>query len=784
VTDLAASAFADALRNRYQLERELGRGGMATVWLAQDLKHGRRVALKVLRPELSAILGGERFLREIRLSAQLQHPHILTLIDSGEAAGVLYYVMPYVAGESLRQRLIREGQLPVEEACRLTRAVASALDYAHGLGIIHRDIKPENILLHEGEPMVADFGIALAASHADHERLTETGLSLGTPAYMSPEQASAEPRLDGRTDQYSLACVLYEMLTGEPPYTGPTAQAIIAKHLGASVPSVRTVRPDTLEHLDEVIRRALAKSPAGRFASGREMADALVSPPAVRERHRRRIAAGLAGLAALAAVLWGLLPRDRPSRSTAERQSVAVIPFANLSPDPNMEYFSDGITEDITSHLGRIGDLKVIAHTSASQYKGRRDAPGVIGDALHVTTLLQGSVRREGSRVRVVARLVDVRTGEQIWTEEYDREVRDVFAIQSDIAERIASSLRVTLPSDQRARLGRPPTANEEAYNLYLLGRHYFEQGTVSGRRRAIEHFERAITLDSGFALAYVGLADTKIFLARFGQSRPREEIPAARDAALRAVRLDSTLAEAHASFALISALAWNWSLAEAEFRRAIELNPNSTYARMWYSAFVLSPQQRHDEAIAELRRALELDPVSLQVRYHLGMANYFAGRLDSAIVAFRATLDLDRNYSPARAGLGFAYAATGRYGKAIEETQRAVADSAVTSEAVLGYIFALAGRHAEARTILRRLQERARREYVPPADFKLLYIGLGQMDSAFYWLGRSYDEREPLLLWDAAGRDNPLGRDPRFSTLLRKMGLGGTPASRDSARE
>ena len=380
--------------------------------------------------------------------------------------------------------------------------------------------------------------------------------------------------------------------------------------------------------------------------------------------------------------------------------------------------------------------------------------------------------------------LVDVRTGEQIWTEEYDREVRDVFAIQSDIAERIASSLRVTLPSDQRARLGRPPTGNAEAYSLYLLGRHYFEQGTVTGRRRAIEHFERAITLDSGFALAYVGLADTKMFLARFGQSRPREEIPAARAAALRAISLDSNLAEAHASFALSSALAWNWSLAEAEFRRAIELNPNSTYARMWYSAFVLSPQQRHDEAIAELRKALELDPVSLQVRYQLGMANYFAGRLDSAIAAFRATLDLDRNYSPARAGLGFAYAATGRYGEAIEETQRAVADSAVTSEAVLGYIFARAGQQAQARIILRRLQERARREYVPPADFKLLYIGLGQMDSAFYWLGRSYDEREPLLLWDAAGRDNPMGRDPRFGIVLRKMGLGGTAAVIDSARE
>jgi serine/threonine-protein kinase len=755
---------------------------MATVYLAHDVKHDRKVALKVMHPELSATIGPERFQREIRTTARLQHLHILPVLDSGETAGQLWYTMPFVYGESLRDRLRRERQLLLEDALQITREVADAVGYAHSQGVVHRDIKPENILLSGGHALVADFGLA-RVHQGRQEQLTSIGVTLGTPAYMSPEQASAEPQLDGRSDQYSLACVVYEMLTGEPPYTGPTAQAIIAKHLGAGIPSVRTVRPDTLGSLDDAIRRALAKSPAGRFGSVSEMAAALVLPPTA-AGYTRRIVAGLAGLVAVGAVLWGFLQSGRSSRPTPDRHSVAVIPFANLSTDPQMEYFSDGITEDITTYLGRIRDLKVIAHTSASQFKGGRDAPGMIGDALHVTTLLQGSVRREGSRVRVVARLVDVVTGEQIWTEEYDREVRDVFAIQSDIAERIASSLRVTLPSDPRASTGRLPAGNAEAYNLYLLGRHYFEQGTVTGRRRAIEKFERAIALDSGFALAYVGLADTKMFLARFGQARPREEIPAARAAALRAVRLDSNLAEAHASFGLASALAWNWSVAEAEFRRAIDLNPNSTYARMWYSAFVLSPQQRHDEAISELRKALDLDPVSLQVRYQLGMANYFAGRPDSAISAFRATLDLDRNYSPARAGLGFAYAAAGRYSKAIQETQRAVADSAVTSEAVLGYIFALAGQPAQARTILRRLQDRASREYVPAADFKLLYLGLGQLDSAFYWLGKSYEEREPLLLWDAAGRDNPMGRDPRFNTLLTKIGLGGTSASRHSARE
>ncbi len=377
----AYGRLAAALADRFTIERELGRGGMATVYLARDLKHDRPVALKVLRPELAAILGVERFLREIRLTAQLQHPHILTLIDSGEADGFLYYVMPCVEGESLRERLEREGQLPLNEALRITRAVASALDFAHGRGVIHRDIKPENIMLHQGEPMVADFGIALAVSTAGRERLTETGLSLGTPAYMSPEQASAELKLDGRTDQYSLASVLYEMLAGVPPYTGPTAQAIIARRLTDPVPPLRTVRETVPVAVERAVMKALARVPADRFASVVAFAQALSEAAAVRPSLR----------------------------------SVAVLPFLNLSADPENEYFADGITEDVIAQLSKIRSLKVISRTSVMAFKRREHSLREIAQRLQVATLLEGSVRRAGSRVRIVAQLIDVESDEHLW---------------------------------------------------------------------------------------------------------------------------------------------------------------------------------------------------------------------------------------------------------------------------------------------------------------------------------------------------------------------------------
>ncbi|MGH7537801.1 MAG: protein kinase domain-containing protein [Gemmatimonadales bacterium] len=403
-----------ALAGRYAIERELGSGGMATVYLAEDVKHHRKVAVKVLQPELAAALGPDRFLREIRTAAALNHPHILALYDSGEADGFLYYVMPYVKGESLRQKLAREKQLSIEEALGITRQVASALDHAHARDLIHRDIKPENILLYEGEAMVADFGIALAVSAAAGARLTETGVLVGTPEYMSPEQATGERALDARSDVFSLGCVLYEMLAGEPPYTGPTAQAVITKRMTDPVPAVRRLRDAVPAGVEQALMQALARTPADRFASAAAFAEALAQP-------------------------GGVPPR---------RRSVAVLPFLNLSADPENEYFADGITEDVIANLSKIRALEVISRTSVMPFKKRDHGLRDIAARLGVATLLEGSVRRAGDRVRIVAQLIDAATDQHLWAETYDRQLTDIFAIQSDVAVHIASALRAELSQE------------------------------------------------------------------------------------------------------------------------------------------------------------------------------------------------------------------------------------------------------------------------------------------------------------------------------------------------
>src|SRR5205823_2005018 len=397
-----------ALADRYALERELGHGGMATVYLARDLRHGRAVAIKVLRPEIAAALGPERFLREIEVAARLTHPHILALHDSGQAGGFLYYVMPYIEGESLRDRLAREGPLPLEDALRITREVASALSYAHNHDVVHRDIKPENILLSGGEAVVADFGIARAITQAGGARLTETGLRVGTPAYMSPEQASGSGLIDGRSDVFSLACVLYEMLAGEPPYTGPNAQVVIAKRFTDPVPSVRRLRDTIPPTMDAAITKALAKAPTDRFATAAQFGEALEAPAQrARDTGRRtsRLAAG-AGLAAtLVVAAAGLFVLSRPHGTPAlagpPGQSIAVLPFVNVSGAPQEEYLSDGISEELINALSKLPQLKVVARPSSFAFKGKNEDVRQIGQALQVATVLGGSVRRAANRLRV-----------------------------------------------------------------------------------------------------------------------------------------------------------------------------------------------------------------------------------------------------------------------------------------------------------------------------------------------------------------------------------------------
>jgi len=727
-----------ALAGRYTIERELGHGGMATVYLADDVKHHRLVAVKVLRPELAASIGAERFLREVEIAARLNHPHILALYDSGEAGGCLFYVMPHIKGESLRAKLEREKQLPVDEALAVTRQVASALSHAHAHQVIHRDIKPENILLHEGEAMVADFGIALAVNAAADSRVTQTGFAVGTPEYMSPEQGAGERTLDARSDVYSLACVLYEMLAGEPPYTGPTARALIAKVMVDPVPAVRRLRPTVPPGVDQALRTALAKAPADRFASMTAFADALAAP--ARE--------------------------PRPP-------SVAVLPFRNLSADPENEYFADGITEDVIAHLSKVRALKVISRSSVMPFKQREQSLKEIGARLEAATLLDGSVRRAGDRVRIVAQLVDAETDRHLWAETYDRQLTDIFGIQTDVALHIADALKAELSVDEQTRIRKEPTSDLRAYQLYLLGRHWLVRYTPAAMQRAIEHFRGAIARDSAYALAYAAVAMAYAELAESGAMAPDTAAREAKQAAANAVRIDPQLGEAHCTLAYLKSI-WDfdWTGAEAEFQRALELSPNSADTYDLYGR-MCSAVARYDEAITLQQRAQELDP--LAHRLDVATTQLRAGRYPEAARGAARTLEFDPDHERALATRGWALFKQGMMDEGLSDLERAVVLTPGNTQwlAQLGQAYALAGKVDRARDVLRQLEERARETYVSPYHLAYVYTGLGEPERAMDLLERAFEQRAGAIYGiKGSFLFAPLRTHPRFQALLARLNL------------
>ena len=751
---------------------------MATVYLAQDLKHHRKVAIKVLEPELAAALGPDRFLREIEIAARLSHPHILPLYDSGEAGASLYYVMPYVEGETLRNRLNRERQLPLEDALRITREVADALSYAHGHDVVHRDIKPENILFQAAHAVVSDFGIARAITAAAGGSLTATGIAIGTPGYMSPEQGAASARVDERSDIYSLACVLYEMLAGEPPFTGPSAESIVRQHLTAAPPRVSAMRAAVPPAIEEAIVRALAKTPADRFATAAEFADALAAP-AQRGTGRRtsRLAVG-AGLAAtLLAAAAGLFVLSRPHGTPAlpggTGRSIAVLPFVNVSGAPQEEYLSDGISEELINALSKLPQLQVVARPSSFAFKGKNEDVRQIGQALQVATVLGGSVRRAANRLRVTAQLTDARNGYNLWSETYDREMGDVFAVEDEISHAIMRALQVHLVSGDSLTLSRRSTHDVEAYELYLKGRYFYNEGGFAPVQQALAYFQQALAHDSNYALAYAGLADAYESLTWSTYLLPRQGMPKARAAALKALVLEPTLAEAHASLGdQLCFYDWDAPAAERELRRAIELNPSLANAHFFYS-HCLALHGRSDEALAEARRAHELDPLNAQVATALPWALYLARRYDEAIAVQRKSLDLDPDFAWGHMILALALTAKGRYAEALAAARKmaALAGDAPTIAGLLGYVAGRAGERAEAQQILTALERR------PPGNtafaIALVHLGLGDNEQALRWLQAAYEERSEWLVTDMpAPNFDSLRQDPRFRALMRKVGI------------
>ncbi|NNG17751.1 MAG: protein kinase [Gemmatimonadales bacterium] len=554
MTQAASSGFSgllQALAGRYALQREVGSGGMAVVYLARDLKHDRPVAIKVLRPEVAVAVGPERFLREIEIAAKLTHPHILPLYDSGEAAGFIFYVMPFVEGESLRERVEQESHLPLEDALRIACEVAEALDYAHSQGVVHRDIKPENILLERGHAVVADFGVARAVTASVGGRLTESGRAVGTPAYMSPEQASAEEEIDGRSDLYALGCVVYEMLGGQPPFTAPTARAVLARHMIDVVPSLTALRPELPRHVTRAVTKALAKEKVDRFAGLNDFAAALRGEGAAMEESRAK--------------------------------SIAVLPFANQSADPENEYLSDGISEEIINALSKVRGLRVAARTSSFAFKETQEDIRAVGRQLNVLSVLEGSVRVAGNRLRATAQLINVADGYHLWSERYDRDMEDVFAIQDEIAQNIVRALRGVLTKDEEQAIASARTANVDAYVHYLRGRQFFRRFQHKALEYARDMFVKAIDIDPEYARAFAGMADCYSFLYMYfdsSESNLRQAVVASR----RALELDPDSAEAHAARGLAVSLSKKYDEAEREFQTAIQLDPQLFEAKYFFA--------------------------------------------------------------------------------------------------------------------------------------------------------------------------------------------------------
>jgi eukaryotic-like serine/threonine-protein kinase len=784
---------------RYEIRAKLGEGGMGEVYLAEDTKLDRKVALKIL-PDVFA---GEkvqmsRFVREAKSVSALNHPNILTIYEIGEDDGRHYMATEFIDGETLRRRM-ELGPLSMGESIEIARQVGAALKAAHQAGIIHRDIKPENVMVRaDGLVKVLDFGLAkltgglTGASESETCIQSETlpGMIMGTVAYMSPQQARGLA-LDARTDVWSLGVVIYEMLAGSKPFKGETMTDTLANIIYREPEPLKIgALPDEFK---QIVGRMLAKDLDKRYHTIKDVVADLknlqkrLEFKAELERtsssDRDEAKTQVFKAPTTADELPIFTPSARPAVSPTSRHtvglefsspSIAVLPFANISNDADNDYFCDGLAEELLNALSKIEALRVAARTSAFSFKGKEGDIREIGTKLNVSAVLEGSVRKAGNRLRITAQLVNVADGYHLWSERYDRQMEDIFDIQDEISLSIVDALKVRLLGDEKEKVLKRYTESSEAHRLYLMGLYFTSRGTKEGAQKGIEHFHQAIELDPGYALAFAGLADSYCWLSHL-YAEPKAVLEKARAAARTALELDERLAEAHVALGLVKLwYDWDWPEVEREFQRAIELNPSHAEAHYWY-AFYLTAMKRFDEGRTEVKHALALDPLSLVIQSMAGWCLYFARRYDEAIAQFRQSLDLEPNFFISYWGLGWTYIQQGHYQAAITELNRALALSGGGTEilAALGHAYARMGETREARQWLDQLKQLAGQRYVSPFYQALVYVGLGEREQACAALHEACDDRFEWLtqcrvdpVWDT------LHSEPRFQELLRRIGL------------
>lgn len=774
-----------SLGGAYTIERELGGGGMAHVFVATETRLNRRVVVKVLSPELAAGVSAERFEREIQMVAHLQQANIVPLLSAGEMDGIPYFTMPLVEGESLRNRLATGKPLSAVESVGILRDVARALSYAHAHGVVHRDIKPDNILLSHGAAVVTDFGIAKAVSASrtdDGSGLTQAGMSIGTPAYMAPEQALGDPSIDHRTDIYAFGCLAYELLTGRPPFTAPTLQRLVAAHVSDTPASLRDAQPDLAPVLAGLIMQCLEKLPDNRPASADEIVrvvDALVKPTggdasgltlAARGRPTARsVVAVVLGAVLVAAVGGGAWLWSRRAPSSVNDRSIAVLPLVNLSGDKANDYFGEGLAEEITGALGKAG-LRVIGRGSARTMAAKGLDAREIARQLRVGSVLQGSVQRSEQQVRISVSLTSAVDGELLWSGKYDRQFKDVFAVQDEIAQSVANELAVRIRG-ARGSLVRNETADPDAHSLYLQGLYLWNRRTVGTVRQAIQLFEQAVARDPQYARAHAGIAMAYVVLPSYDDLPTDEILNKARDAARRALSIDSTLAEAHAVLGWANATQWRNREAAQDFARALALDSTLAIAHYWHSLLLFN-LGRFDDDTMEIARALALEPTSIVMRSSAGLMQFSARRFAQADELQRHALSLDPGSQVARSWLALILVERGYADSAIAVMKEFVGTAGMspsTKVGILAYAYARARRPADARAVLAKL---SRGNTLPASGAIAMALdALGERPRAIEVLTRAVNEHDQLLQFESHTPPfDGLRRDPRAAPLFAKM--------------